>query len=119
MKILSWNVGGVHLFDGRTEDGKSYGNEDVDYFSEAVQKTDAMVVALQETPDPFDEKDPSFSEIVGKKSNFAISGDFHYGPSHIKGGNWHSLATLSVGNMSNVYFYKLPNPNLERYWENS
>lgn len=118
MRILSWNIGEAHVFDGRTEDGKSYGGEDVEYFLNESEKVGARIISLQETPDPFQEDEISFSEKLGEKSGYFVSGDFHYGKSHINPGNWHSLSILSKERMDNVQFHKLPNPGLRRHWEN-
>lgn len=36
MKILSWNVGGEHTFQGGVQDGDTYDEEDREYFKNCI-----------------------------------------------------------------------------------
>jgi endonuclease/exonuclease/phosphatase family metal-dependent hydrolase len=113
MKLLSWNIGGAHVFNRKISNAlndKNYGDEDVEYFSKQIKEIQADVVLLQEA---HSSENNSQGKVFAEKIAYPYSREHSYGNSHIKKGQQLTLVTLSKYPIQHSYFHTLPNPGLK------
>lgn len=111
MKIISWNIAGGCVFSNKTN---SYNKEDLDYFTDELQKENSDVICLQETHTPVN-KESSQAKIIADKLGYGylINHPYKKAGSHIKKDNYLSISIISKYPITENYFYRLPDPDLK------